>query len=305
VAIGTCYVDTNVANFPFSRNALVGEELIGDRYEIVPGGSAVNFCRLGRALGLRTAFIGMVGSDANGDMLQSMLAQQGVQSALVRRPDLQTNIGFNLTNNKSDHLMFVAGTANAALDPPAVLPPLKELLPEATMLYLGGCLKLKTLAPAYSEIITLARQASTQLAVDHGRIPEGAAPEILRSVKDLVLNATYYFPSREEFCTLWEVASIHEGLHHLQELSPGLTVVVKDGPHGAFYWIDGAVRHLEVAKIDAITNATGAGDSFNAGVIMAVLKGTALPTAVAYGHEVAAAKLQAQPTGTFSPPMLR
>jgi ribokinase len=294
VALGTCYVDTNVENFPFSSAGLVGEELIGERYEMVPGGSAVNFCRLGCDLGLKTAFVGMAGSDANGDTLEHLLEKQGVRPVLIRRSELQTNVGFNITNSEGHHIMFVAGTANAALDPIAVIPELEKILPEAEILYLGGCLKLKAFVDAFAKIADLANQYHTTLVVDHGRLPDGVSPELLEAVKSLVLHADYYFPSREEFLSMWNVNNIEEGLRRLQELAPDLVVVVKDGANGALYWTDGSMQQVAAEKIDQVFNATGAGDSFNAGVIAALRKEYSLADAIAYGNRVAAAKITAQ-----------
>jgi sugar/nucleoside kinase (ribokinase family) len=292
VAIGACYIDTNAENFPFSSNGISSEsELIGERYETVPGGSAVNFCRLACALGLRTAFIGMAGSDANGDMLERLLKAEGVQPTLVRQPDLMTNIGFQMTNPEGEHILLVAGTANAALDPVATIPKLTELLADTKVLYLGGCLKLKAFAQAFGDIVELANQHSVTLVVDHGRVPPGVTEAMIEAVKKLVLRSSYYFPSREEFCTVWKVASIDEGLRALHAQAPDLTVVVKDGANGAFYWANGVTQHVKSEKVETIVNATGAGDSFNTGVIAAQLGGRPLAEAVAYGCKVAAAKI--------------
>jgi sugar/nucleoside kinase (ribokinase family) len=250
VAIGACYVDINAENFPFSSNGIpIESELIGQRYETVPGGSAVNFCRLGYALGLRTAFVGMAGSDANGDTLERLLKAEGVQPALVRQPDLMTNIGFQMTNPEGEHILLLAGTANAALDPAATIPKLTEMLTSGTkMLYLGGCLKLKAFAQAFGDIAELANQHSVTLVVDHGRVPTGVTEVMLEAVKKLVLRSTYYFPSHEEFCILWKVATIDEGLRTLHAQAPDLTVVVKDGANGAFYWANDAAQHVESEK---------------------------------------------------------
>lgn len=293
LALGTCYVDTNVANFPFDRSSIVGEELIGEDYEVVPGGSAVNFCRLSSALGLQPAFIGMTGKDANGNILEALLTEQGVWPALVQDASLQTNIGYNITNPDGDHIMFVAGTANAALGPDTAMPKLKELLPETNMLYLGGCLKLKSFMHAFGEIIQAAKNYETAVVIDHGRVPNGVSHEMLEAVKGLVVDANYYFPSRDEFCTLWDVPDIDQGLHKLQRLAPHLVTVVKDGANGAFYLQGTAVHHIEAQKVDTVVNATGAGDSFNAGVIAALRKSYALPDAITYGCHVAAAKIKA------------
>lgn len=80
----------------------------------------------------------------------------------------------------------------------------------------------------------------------------------------------------------------------LGQLATNLVVVVKDGANGAYYQADGTVHHMPAVKVEPVVNATGAGDSFNAGVIAALLKGQHLDEAVANGCRVAAAKLKAQ-----------
>ena len=46
VSLGTCYVDTNLEEYPFETSGIPSEtELVGKNYETVAGGSAVNFCR--------------------------------------------------------------------------------------------------------------------------------------------------------------------------------------------------------------------------------------------------------------------
>lgn len=291
IAIGSCYLDTNVASFPFNRHDLTREEFIGEHYELAPGGSAVNFCRLSQDLGLRTGLIGMSGTDPSGGILEKLLIQQGVQSDLIRRSDLQTNIGFNITNPDGEHTMFVAGTANAALDPKYVLPKLEQILPSAQRLYIGGCFKLVSFVHAFGQIADLANRHKTEIVVDHGRIPESAADTMREAVKELVKRAVHYFPSRDEFCDLWNAEDIEAGLQALHSLSPSLTTIVKDGANGAFYCESGSMQHIEALKVEHVVNSTGAGDSFNAGTITALWKGYSMAESVAYGCKVAAAKI--------------
>ena len=129
IAIGTCYVDTNLPDYPFARTGIPTEvELVGGRYETVAGGSAVNFCRFLGVFGIRTAFIGMAGMDTNGDSLETALQSDGITPLLVRNDSVLTNISFNMTNSEGEHIMLVAGTANAALNREMVLPKLRETL---------------------------------------------------------------------------------------------------------------------------------------------------------------------------------
>lgn len=295
VAFGSCYVDTNLAQYPFADEGIPPEvELVGEQYETVLGGSAVNFCVLLQSLGAKTAFVGVIGADPNGEVLTELLEKQGIEPALITRPDVQTNTGFNMTNPNGKHIMLVAGSANATLSPEIAMPKLEGLLPEAKMLYLGGCFKLKAFFHAFPELVELAKRHDADIAIDHNRIPQGTSPEMLQAVKELVLKADYYFPSRAEFCELWGVKNIEEGLKLLHQKAPALITIAKDGDNGAFYMAEGEVRHVEAPKVETVLNATGAGDTFNAGVIATISQDRPLDEAIAYGCRVAAARVGGQ-----------
>jgi sugar/nucleoside kinase (ribokinase family) len=295
IAIGTCYVDTNLPNYPFASTGIPAEvELVGGHYETVAGGSAVNFCRFLGNFGLRTAFIGMAGKDTNGDSLERALELSGVTSSLVRNETVLTNISFNMTNTEGEHIMLVAGTANAALNGETVLPKLQETLDGTKMVYLGGCFKLKNLAPAFDEIATITQKHGKSLVVDHGRIPQDLSDDMNKAVKQLVRGSRYYLPSRDEFCSLWGVGSIEEGIQYLHSEAPSLTVIVKDGANGAWYYEDGRVHHAPARPVERVVDATGAGDSFNAGFMTAINEGISLSGAVVYACRVGAAKVSGQ-----------
>ncbi len=54
------------------------------------------------------------------------------------------------------------------------------------------------------------------------------------------------------------------------------------------------MHHVATIKAEKIINATGAGDSFNAGVMAALAQERPLVGAVQYGCSVAAARISAQ-----------
>jgi sugar/nucleoside kinase (ribokinase family) len=303
VAIGTCYVDINATNYPFADDGIAVEhELVGTNYETIAGGSAVNFCRLLQAQGLTAALMGMAGADAMGDLLATLLHKDGIKSELLQRALLQTNVSFNMTNPTGQHIMCVAGTANVALAPDDVLLALDKLMPAARMLYMGSCFKLQSLAVGFPQMSENAFRHKAALVIDHGRLPAQLSLTMRSAVRVLVLGATYYLPSKDEFCSLWEVDTIAEGLQLLAQQAPQLQVVVKDGANGAHYWHDGQPQHCPALPIATVANATGAGDSFNAGFMYARLHNGSMPQSVAHGCAVAAAALTGQPIPQFATP---
>src|SRR5476649_2477959 len=101
LAVGGVYVDLNCLDFPFGSEGIpVEKEIvsIGGGYEMVAGGSALNFNRLCAKLGLGSVIIGKVGNDTPGKLLADLIAQSGVTPVLVVDPQVATNIGINFVN---------------------------------------------------------------------------------------------------------------------------------------------------------------------------------------------------------------
>lgn len=296
LAVGSCYVDFEVGGAPIDPNGIPADvEMVGGDYSVEAGGSAVNFCRLLKQLDSDAIFVGLVGEDNYAQILENLLKDAGVKSALVYKAGVSTNISFNLTSaNGEHHAMFVAGTANAELDADTVLPKLRSLAPLSQMLYFGGCFKLKHLQPVFSEVANIAAEFGTLLVVDHGRVRGDLPEDMLSAVRDLVLRANYYLPSHEEFCTLWGVDTVEAGLELLYNRAPNLMVVVKDGANGAYYHLGNTAQHVPATPVTNIRSLTGAGDSFNAGFITGISHDLSAEKAIAYACSVAAAKISAQ-----------
>lgn len=296
LAIGSCYVDFEVGEMPIDASGIAADiELVGGDYAVEAGGSAVNFCRLLKQLGGEATFIGLVGEDYYAQIFENLLKDAGVKPALVYKAGVSTNLSFNLTSTDGVyHDMFVAGTANAALDADTVLPKLRSETPDAQILYFGGLFKLKRLRPVFGEVAAIAAENGTMLVVDHGRVREDIPEDMRSAVRDLVMRATYYLPSREEFCGLWGVETIEEGLELLYNRAPHLTVVVKDGSNGAYYHLGNTSQHVPAVPVENVKSLTGAGDSFNAGFIAAISHDLQVEAAVTFACSVAAAKISGQ-----------
>jgi len=290
LAVGGAYVDINCTQFPFGEQGLLPEtEVVGDAYEMVPGGSALNFARFCANLGLRTAFIGKVGRDKMGSVLGDLLEESGVQPELVTDPETTTNISFNVVNSSGKSIMAVVGNAKHRLTSEEIETKIVSLLPETEYLMLGGVFKLKKLLPVLKPIITAAKNSGTKIVVDHGRLSDNISQEDIKFVKELVTRADYYFPSRDEFLQLWSVSSIEEGLARLADETNAVTIV-KDSTNGALTLIDGKIIHIPAYSVEAI-NTIGAGDSFNAGFIAAQKEGVTIEDSIRFACATAALKV--------------
>lgn len=290
LAVGGAYVDINSAEFPFDHTGMTLEqEFVGSHYEIVAGGSSLNFLRVCGNLGLTTAFVGKTGRDILADVLDRLVSDSGIKPKLIAGDGVQTNISRNFVNPDGDVIYTTVGTANQSLSSCEVLEKIEPLLPHTQYLYLSTLFKLKTLLPAFEQLITDAKKTDTKIVIDQGRVVRGVTLDEIALVQQLVRNADYYLPSRDEFQRTWNVTSVEEGLELLAKDS-SVTTIVKDGKSGAITLHNGQFVHTPAFDVIPI-NTVGAGDSFNAGFIAAQQRGDDLISSIRYGCATAGLKI--------------
>jgi sugar/nucleoside kinase (ribokinase family) len=298
LAIGGVYVDINCRNVPFDGVMRAEEEYDGSEYEVIAGSSGVNFARICRSLGLAASFAGKVGDDRMGQLAAELLADAGIEPILVSDTAVSTQIAVNFMNNKGETVMPGAGNANQALGPEDVLHRVEPKLKDIDYLYLGTCLKLKRLLPAYATLAASAMKAGVKVVVDHGRVASTVSSDNVEAVKKLVVDADYYLPSTNEFLQVWGFDSIEQGLHKLND-DMKATVVIKDGANGCWSIHGGEILHIPAIAVEAV-HLVGAGDSFNAGFIAARANGLDLPESMRYATAVAALKISGQKVSSES-----
>lgn len=298
LAIGGAYLDINCPDFPFDATGIKPEkELVSPNYVLEPGGSAVNFARLCVALGLETTFIGKVGDDYHGHLLMALLEAAGVKAPLIQDAAVSTNLGINFINPAGSTIMTAVGSANQALHAAELTEYVMPLLPQLDYFYIGGCFKLTTLLPAFTELAQAAKTAGVKIVLDHARIVQNTTKKQLETVKQLALLADYYLPSRDEFLELWEVESVEAGLRVLQNRASA-EIILKDGAKGAVFLEGDAIIRSAAFPAQPL-HLVGAGDSFNAGLITAQTQGLDLAESVRFANATAALKISHPDLPTF------
>ncbi len=294
LALGSAYLDINCSNFPFPEAGIAPEtELIGTGYTVEPGGSAVNFARVLTSLGAATRFVGKVGVDRPGQLLAELLQAENVKTALLSDQAVATNLGINFSNPLEKTIVTAVGTANQSLEPQELFAYIAPLLSDVDYMYLGGWFKLTSLQPAFAELTALAKDSHVKIILDHARPTQNTTPEQIELVKKIVRQVDYYLPSRDEFMQVWATSSIEAGLRQLQDQMAG-RIVVKDGANGAVT-LDGTSVVRSAAFTVKPLHTIGAGDSFNAGFMLAQEQGLSLSKSMQFACATAALKIS-QPT---------
>jgi sugar/nucleoside kinase (ribokinase family) len=241
------------------------EQLV-DHAELVLGGSGAIMAAGAARLGLDVAMVACVGDDPLGRVMRDTLAATGVDTrAVLTDPAAATGVSVGLVRG-TDRAVLTAPGALAALraeDVPAAL------LERARHVHVASPFLQDNLAPGLTALA--ARAASSSL--DTGWDPRERW-EVELDAFDVLL------PNAEEALRLSgrTDGDVEAAARDLAARGP--LVVVKLGERGAFAAHGEELVRAGAPSVEAI-DATGAGDSFDAGFLAAHLSGAPLEDALA------------------------
>jgi sugar/nucleoside kinase (ribokinase family) len=224
------------------------------------------------------------------------LAAEGVDTSSVAvRADVPTGMTVALSAG-ADRAILTATGAVATLtarDVPSAL------LVRARHVHVSSYfLVAESLGPGLATLLDVARAtgASTSLDTNWDPAQRWADPRLTEALG----HTSLLLPNEAEALCLAGAPDLERAVPALTAAGPALAV--KLGERGALC-TDGTRRYLAEPPPVKVTDTTGAGDCFNAGVIAGILYGLDLPAAVALGCAVGAASTRA-PGGTAGSPDL-
>jgi len=241
-----------------------------------PGGAGANTAAWLAHLGATATLVARVGDDDAGRTAQARLRTAGVRTRLAVDPDAPTcTVVVVLAGSGSgrDRTMY-SDRGAAALLRPSDLP--AGLLDEADHLHVSGYL----LADPGSRAAGLAAlEAARATGVSTSVDPQGTSVPSAWGPVDLLL------PNAAELHALTGSADPAAAVALLDRAG---AVAVTRGPAGAA-WVDRTGRWEVPAVPATVVDPTGAGDAFDAGLVLARLRGAAPERALAAGCTAAAA----------------
>jgi sugar/nucleoside kinase (ribokinase family) len=242
-----------------------------------PGGSAANVAVAAAGLGAAVRLLTAVGDDDLGRGLVDRLAGLGVAVHAVRAGRTGTIVVVVEPDGERTMYPDRGAAATVSLGPGAVDGLRLLHLPAYGLLPPDGS------PPGPGPLLAQVAAAGLALSVDVSSLQVidvlGATlVDALTSLRPVVT-----FANRDEADALGWLGD---------EPPAGLTVVVKQGPDPALLWHRGECTEIRAEAIDDPRDSTGAGDSFAAGYLVAVLAGQDPPDAVRAGHRTAAAHLR-------------
>jgi sugar/nucleoside kinase (ribokinase family) len=258
LVVGDCNPDLLLAGGDVTPEFGQAEKVVEEARLLVGGSATIVACAAAR-LGLSVALVAAVGDDLFGRFMLDELTARGVDvSACVVRPRA-TGVTVALVRG-DDRAILTAPGAIASLTA-ADVPP--HMLDRARHVHVGSYYLLDGLRPDVASLVDAAHAAGATVSVDPQGDPsggwDGGLPSLAPSLDMLFVN---------------------EGEHRMLRAEPSPLVVVKRGARGAAALAGGEVVEAEAPAVDAV-DATGAGDSFDAGFIAARLRGLGLRESLA------------------------
>jgi len=258
----------------------LGSKLLINELKTTVGGGGTNTAVAFSHLGLETAYLGKIGSDAAGDFVLKLLSDERIEFIGAREG--QTGFSVILNSIQDDRSILAYKGANDHLKP--------EDLPqlETKWIYLSSML-----GESWDTIVDLIATGRFNVAFNpsnyQAELGYQALSKLVDHVKILIMN-------REEACKFLGIDHLEEPhfkdlLVAMHELPPEI-VVITDGKEGAFVYDGSNFYHGQPSPNINILETTGAGDAFAATFTSAIIKGINTETALNYAMTNAESVLQ-------------
>jgi ribokinase len=278
IIIGDIGVDLVLG--PISDWPQPGTETLMERSELRAGGSAGNAALAVNYLGGHCRLVSVVGNDDLGGWLREQLRGLGTFLDVCDAP---TTLSVGLIHSWGERTFF---TTRGHLEKLSYEHVRNRLLPapdcDSIALLSGVCLTPQ-LRARYPQLIEELSALGYQVALDTNWPPQNWSPALRAEVGSWISKCRHVMLNELEVASLGDSTDLNVALERLVPLlRPDATLVVKLGPKGAI-GVQGGRRSDCPAPQVTIFDTIGAGDSFNAGYLLARSGGAGLADALAAG----------------------
>lgn len=253
-----------------------GETLQAQGIFVEPGGKAYNQAVAARRLGAEVLFFGAMGADKGGDFCKAYLESEGITPVLERLPQHNTAYACILTDKHGENQVTVSRGASQHLSPEFIRSHEKDVL-RCTHMLLGLECPLATTKAVHS------------FCKKHGIFtilnPAPAIPLDL----EFLLSFDLITPNQQEASVLLGLDSQPDPkkLGRLLQKSGFKQAVVTLGGQGSLLLAGEDLLLFPALDVHAV-DTTGAGDTFNAALAVALGRGNSLSEAVVYATNASA-----------------
>ena len=267
-----------------------GETVLGGPFKLGPGGKGSNQAVAAARLGAEVCFIGCVGEDYFGEIARNNFIKEKININYLRVSKTQhTGMAFILVDDKtSENMIVVAPGSNMEIDIP-LIESARDIIVSADVVLL----QLEIPVEIVEHVIKLVYKSNNTISILNPAPGKKLKKKVLEKVSLLTPNR-----SELELITSRSVNTVEEAAEAAREIiSTGVKdVIVTLGKEGALVVNSKETTHVPTFEEVEIVDTTGAGDSFNGGLAIALSEGKNLVEATYFAN--AAASLNVTKIGT-------
>ena len=295
-------VQADVLMSPVTDLPAPGGTLLTEQTAIRVGGAGANAALASIEAGLRVRLIGCIGEDELGIWIRGQLALAGLANELVAVAGETTGLTVALESAARDRSFLTYLGVNARWDP-ATIP--DDALTCDNLLLCDYFVAPTLRGAAAQAILESARARGARTFFDTSWDPDGFSNQTRAEVRELLPSVDVFLPNELEACALADRdGDAAQAARALQSVSGGW-VVVKLGRAGCFAAGPGGIELAVAAPAVDVTDTTGAGDAFNAGLVGALAQGAEWRDALTRATQVATAIVARPSNGRYGAPSAR
>jgi ribokinase len=247
-----------------SRMPIFGETLIGSDFDMGPGGKGSNQAVGVARLGATSHFVGIIGDDKLGEIATDLYEQEGVNTRyLMKTKELATGVGFIILDQNGRNGIILDMSANRLMNEEFVALAEEQIARSQVVMSV-----LEIPLAAAGEAMALGRKNGILTVLN-------PAPAIQLS-DQIIQNVDVITPNETELRILLgltpdDPTSTRELAHRLKNCG-AKNVIVTMGEKGSLVLTQTAEVHVPSVPVKVV-DTTGAGDSYNAGLAIALAEG--------------------------------
>ncbi|PGW65443.1 ribokinase [Bacillus cereus] len=244
-----------------------GETVIGEAFHTIPGGKGANQAVAAARLGANVAMVGAVGNDNYGTVVRSNLENERVFiDYVVPVTDAATGIAHIVLAEEDNSIVVVQG-ANAHVNE-SVVDRSKDLLIKADMVVLQLEIPFETV----KYVLAICEEHNIPVMLN-------PAPAQVLS-EDILKKATYITPNEHE-CRI-VLDDFTSPIEDLLAKYPN-KLLMTEGSKGVRFHNGTEIVHVPSIAVDVV-DTTGAGDTFNGALAVALSEGETLQKAIRFAN---------------------
>ena len=261
------------------RPPRMGETILGNSFALGPGGKGSNQSVAAARLGANVNFISKLGKDDLADLAIRTWAEAGVNPAVTLNPESYTGAAYIFVEEATGNNAIIVCPGAAMTIDESDIDASADLIRSSSVFVT----QLEQPIPAARRALEIAREAGVTTILN----PAPAAP----LDDDIFRLCDYVTPNETEASELTGVPVESVGQARAAAdvlLQKGVgTAVITLGENGALIHNGPVSQHVEAVHAGPVVETTGAGDAFNGGFAVALMRGADPVDAVRFGCAVA------------------